>query len=70
MSDYARDVAERAVATYLEAFFGLLIASWATELDASVITTAAIAAVPAALAVLKGAAAGFVGDHGTASLAR
>jgi hypothetical protein len=52
-----RDTIERVVATWAEAFLGLLIASWSGALDWSVIETAAWSALPAALAVLKAAAA-------------
>jgi hypothetical protein len=58
---WLRDVAERTVATYLQAFFGLLLAGWTTDaVDLSLVQTAAVAAVPAALAVLKGALASKV----------
>jgi len=64
------DTAERAVATYVEAFLGLLLVNWNTDaVDLSTFQTAAIAAVPAGLAVLKAALASFVGKQGTASLA-
>lgn len=55
---WLKDVAERTIATYVQAFLGLLLAGWATDtVDLSVVQSAAIAAVPAALAVLKGAIA-------------
>lgn len=68
---YLLDLAERTVATFFETFLGLLIASWAdvAELGAlSVLETAAIAAIPAALAVLKGGLARFRGDRENPSL--
>lgn len=56
------DTVERAVATYVEVFLGLLIAGWATDkIDLSVLATAALAAVPTALAVLKAALADLKG---------
>lgn len=58
---WIRDVAERTISTYLQAFLGLLLAGWTTDtVDLSVVQAAAIAAVPAALAVLKGALASKV----------
>lgn len=66
-----RDVAERAAATWVETFCGLLIAS---GLDApgihliSVAERAAIAALPAALAIIKAAFASRVGPPSSASL--
>jgi hypothetical protein len=60
------DLAERTVATYLQAFIGLLLAGQVTGL--STIEAAAIAAIPAGLAVIKGALARFVGDPASASL--
>jgi 3-hydroxy-3-methylglutaryl CoA synthase len=48
---FFRDMAERAIATYVQAFLGLLIAS--TTLDIRVIQSAAVAAIPAALSVVK-----------------
>ena len=58
---WLRDVAERTVATYLQAFIGLLLAGWTTDaVDLSLVQAAAVSAVPAALAVLKGALASKV----------
>lgn len=68
---YLIDLAERVAATYAETLIGLLIASWAdvAELGAlSVLETAAIAAIPAGLAVLKGGLARFRGDRENPSL--
>lgn len=56
-----RDVAERTVATWVQAFVGLLLAGWTTDtVDLSLIQSAAVAAIPAALAVVKGALAASV----------
>ncbi len=63
----ALDIAERTVATYLETFLGLLLAS-TTVLDLGVLKVAAIAAIPAALAVVKGGLAALLGPTGDASL--
>jgi 3-hydroxy-3-methylglutaryl CoA synthase len=48
---FFRDMAERAISTYVQTFLGLLIAS--TTLDLKVIQSAAVAAIPAALSVVK-----------------
>lgn len=48
---FLRDMAERAISTYLQSFLGLIIVSGVTDLKA--IQTAAIAAIPAALSVVK-----------------
>lgn len=65
------DTIERAVATFVEVFLGLLIAQWSTDkLDLTVVSTAALAAVPALLAVVKAAVADLLGgDVSPASLA-
>lgn len=65
---WARDTAERAIATYLEAFFALLLASWTPAVDASIFQVAAWAAIPAALASLKAAVATLRGAPDSASL--
>jgi hypothetical protein len=58
---WLKDVAERTVATYAQAFIGLLLAGWTTDaVDLSLVQAAAVSAVPAALAVLKGALASKV----------
>jgi hypothetical protein len=69
------DIVERAIATWLEVFLGLLVTStlfndlsvghWAAALSAG--QRAAIAAVPAGLAVIKGAISSFVGRKGSAA---
>ena len=51
------DLAERAVATYVQVFLGLLIAAGTTGFDLAAIQAAAVAAIPAALSVLKSALA-------------
>jgi len=52
-----RDTIERVVATWAEAFLGLMIASSWGALDWGIVETAAWSALPAALAVLKAAIA-------------
>lgn len=68
---YLLDLTERVVATFLEVFLGLLLAAWADVAIIgllSVAETAAVAAIPAALAVLKGGVARFRGDRENPSL--
>lgn len=60
------DLAERAIATYVEAFLGLLIVSGVTDL--STLRTAAVAAVPAGLSVVKAGLARLIGDRESASM--
>jgi hypothetical protein len=71
MSKFLTDLSERTVATYLEVFLGLLIADGFTDgvVDLSVLQSAAIAAVPAALAVVKGGISRYWGDPDSASAA-
>lgn len=65
------DLIERTIATYAETFLGLLIASGlGTPADRmALLEKAAIAAIPAALAVAKAGLAKFKGDPNSASLA-
>lgn len=69
------DTVERAIATWLEVFFGLLIVAnvW-SETQAggavaylSAAQTAAVAAIPGALAVLKAGVSSFLGDRDSAA---
>jgi hypothetical protein len=62
------DLAERTFFTWAEAFVGLLLVSGMTDWDT--VETAMVAAIPAALAVLKGGVARYVGDKETASFGR
>jgi hypothetical protein len=48
---FFRDLAERAISTYVQAFIGLLIASGVV--DVAAVEAAAVAAIPAALSVVK-----------------
>lgn len=69
---FFRDLSERVIATYAQAFLGLLLASgFGVDgvLDLSIVVKAGIAAIPAALSVLKGLIARSVGDKESASLA-
>ncbi|MGI5336739.1 holin [Streptomyces sp. CA-181903] len=56
------DIAERTIAAYLTTFLGLLIADGFDLTDVSALKAAAIAALPAALSVIKGAIGRYVGD--------
>ncbi|MBC2879301.1 MULTISPECIES: holin [Streptomyces] len=56
------DIAERTIAAYLTTFLGLLIADGFDLTDVSALKAAAIAALPAALSVIKGALGRYVGD--------
>lgn len=58
-----RDVAERAVMTFVQAFLGAFVVT-----DLSTARTAALAGAAAALAVIKGFVASRVGEAGTAAL--
>lgn len=68
MPRYVVDLIERVASTYATAFIGLLLASGMDLTDLSSLKAAAIAALPAALAVIKGLLARFVGDPGTAAI--
>jgi hypothetical protein len=52
--DQIKDVAERAVMTYIQSVAGLIAASGMTDLSLSTMKVIAVSAAPAALAVLKG----------------
>lgn len=67
---FIKDLVERTLATYLEVFLGLVIVDAFSDgvVDITVIQTAAVAALPAALAVIKAYVARFRGDENSASL--
>ena len=70
-STWLRDTIERVVFTYLEALTGLLIANGTGLVDVNGAKAAAVAAIPAALAVLKAALASKVsGTVSAASIAK
>lgn len=62
------DLAERTAATYAQALLGLLLADSTGLISLGAVKAAAVAALPAALAVIKAALAGSVLTSGTASL--
>ncbi|MGW3072381.1 holin [Kitasatospora sp. NPDC001132] len=68
MRKFILDLVERTVATYAVAFLGLLLADQFDLTSLSALKAAAVAALPAALTVLKGAISTFVGDPTTAGL--
>ena len=66
MSRYLKSLIELVVATYALSFVGTITAAGFDLADISTIKAAAVAAVPAALAVLYGAVARFVGSFDSA----
>lgn len=66
--EFLKDLAERAFATYVEALIGFLIVSGVTDL--SVVKSALVAAIPAALSVIKSGLAKLTGDPESASLVK
>lgn len=59
---FARKLAENVIVSYLYALIALLLADGFDYLSISGLATAAVAAIPAALAVVKGFLASRVGD--------
>ncbi len=59
-----KDVAERAISTYVQSVVGLIAASGMTDLDLSTMKMIAVSAAPAALSILKSYAASIlpIGD--------
>lgn len=68
MPKFLTDLAERVASTYVVAFLGLLLADGVDLTSVGTIRAAAIAALPAALSVIKGVLSTFVGDHQSAAL--
>ncbi|MFI8104696.1 hypothetical protein [Streptomyces sp. NPDC086023] len=60
------DIAERTLAAYATTFLGLLLAANFDLTDVTAVKAAAIASVPAALTVIKGAIGSLVGDPASA----
>lgn len=69
MRAWILDTLERTVATYVQAFVGLVVASPVLDLNLSTLRALAVAALPAALAVVKAALASRVRAISPASLA-
>jgi Putative lactococcus lactis phage r1t holin len=61
------DILERTLAAYLTTFLGLLIADGFDLTNVSALKAAAIAALPAALSVIKGAIGARFGDRTSAA---
>ncbi|KOG88895.1 hypothetical protein ADK38_17260 [Streptomyces varsoviensis] len=61
------DIAERTVAAYVTTLVGLLLADGFDLTSIPALKAAAIAALPAALSVLKGAIGGLAGDKASAA---
>ncbi|MFH8790255.1 holin [Streptomyces roseoverticillatus] len=61
------DILERTAAAYITTFLGLLLADGFDLTDVSALKAAAIAALPAALSVIKGAIGTRFGDKGSAA---
>ena len=58
--DQLKDVAERAISTYVQSVVGLVAASGMTDLDLSTMKMIAVSAAPAALSILKSYAASIL----------
>lgn len=67
---WLKDAAERVIATYLQAFMGLVTADLFGLTGMDSFKAAAIAAIPAALSAAKAAIAVLFGDPESASLVR
>ncbi|GGR19655.1 holin [Streptomyces netropsis] len=61
------DIAERTLAAYVTTFLGLLLADGFDLTDISALKAAAIASIPAALSVIKGAIGVRLGDKSSAA---
>jgi hypothetical protein len=64
---FSRDLVERAVATWVQAWLGLVIVGWTGAVDVDLLSSAAFSTVPAFLSVVKSGVASRVGT-GSASL--
>ncbi|MEX2984890.1 holin [Streptomyces sp. C36] len=67
MRQVLADIAERTLAAYVTTFLGLIIADGFDLTDVSALKAAAVAALPAALSVIKGAIGSRIGDKGSAA---
>lgn len=61
------DVVERTVAAYVTTFLGLLLATGFDLTNMSAVKAAALAALPAALSIIKGVVGAMFGDAGSAA---
>ena len=62
------DLVFRTIRTYVVSFLGLLVAAPAFDFSVGALQAAAIGAIPAALAVIKGILAGRIGNKNTPAL--
>lgn len=69
MKNWLIDTLERTLATYVQAFLGLILARPAFDIEWSTVKCLAVASLPAALAVVKAAVASRVHGQSPASLA-
>ena len=67
MPKLLKDVVERTAAAYVTTFLGLLLATGMDLTNLSAVKAAAIAAIPAALSVIKGVVGSMFGDTSTAA---
>jgi hypothetical protein len=67
-ASYARDLAERVVSTFLQAFLGAIVVS--APFSLSMWQNAAVAGVAAGFALVKGVIARVRGNAGSASLVK
>ncbi|WP_128977290.1 holin [Streptomyces roseicoloratus] len=65
MSRLILDTVERTIGTYAVTFLGLVLADGFDLTSVSALKAAAIAAIPAALSVVKAAVGSLVGDQST-----
>lgn len=66
---FARDLAERVLWTFVQAFLGTLTVAPIVDVDLPTVKVAALAGAAAVLSLLKGVAASRLGTPGTASTA-
>jgi len=65
-----KDLLERVIATYLQSFVGLLLATSGGLVSFGAVRAAAVSAIPATLAVIKAIVASRVGDPNTGSIVK
>ena len=70
MQEWLWDTLERTAATYLQSVVGLMTASAVGLVDLTLVKSALVGSIPAALAVLKAALATRYGDQDTAAVRR
>lgn len=68
VNNYLIDLTERVLASYVYSFVTLMLTNTIDMTNLDALKVAAISCIPAALAVIKGSLARFVGNPDTASL--